>query len=152
MSPAPGSEARLDPWCTVELETGETILFGFATAHPITGGLAWTATSELRELNRARNAAKTMNRRYALGREFDALDVGAEGEEARLAFQVLVGISYEDRDVLADVDRLWLQARKAARHLGVEPPDRTDAATRAFFARHGAAYDALRRGADGSLA
>ena len=72
-------------------------------------------------------------RRYRLGRRFDPIDVGAEGEEARLAFQLLIGVDYEDLDELVEVDRRWLQAKKAARHLGVEPPVRTDAATRTFF-------------------
>jgi hypothetical protein len=140
------SEAQLDPWCVVPLDIGEPVLFGFALSHPVTGGLGWTVTSELLELNRAGNGAKTMSgRRYRLGRRFDPLDVGAEGEEARLAFHLLIGVDYEDLDELVEVDRRWLQAMKAARHLGVEPPIRTDAATRAFFNRHQAAYFALRQ-------
>jgi hypothetical protein len=129
----------------VPLDTGDEVLFGFALSHPVTGGLGWTATSELVELNRAGNGGKTLSgRRYLLGRRFDPIDVGAEGEEARLAFQLLIGVGYEDMDELVEVDRRWLQAMKAARHLGVEPPIRTDAATRAFFETHQAAYFALR--------
>jgi hypothetical protein len=145
-SAEPASEAHLDPWCHVGLHTGETVLFGYAKAHPVTGGLAWAVTSELVELNRARNGARTMSRRsYVLGRRFDAIDVGAEGEEARLAFELLVGRDYERADDLVMVDRLWLAARKAARQLGVEPPARTNVATRAFFDRHIKAYSAVRQ-------
>jgi len=140
-------DAHLDPWCVVPLEVGGSILFGFALHHEATGGLAWLSSSELLELDAAAGRARTFSgRRYLLGRRFDPLDVGAEGEEARLAFELLIGVNFEDQDELVEVDRRWLQARKAARHLGIEPPDRKDVATRTFFHQHGAAYLAFRNG------
>jgi hypothetical protein len=139
-------DAHLDPWCAVPLETGETILFGYALHHAETGGLAWLGSSELLHLDAAVGRARTRSgRRYLLGRRFAAIDVGGEGEEARLAFQLLVGVDFEELDDLVEVDRRWLQAKKAARHLAVAPPARTDAATRAFFREHGAAYLAVMR-------
>ena len=103
-------------------------------------------TSELLEMNRARNGAKTQSgRRYMLGRQFDAYDIGNEGEEARLAFELLVGICYERADDLKEVDRTWLTALKAARHLGVEPPARRERDITEFMRSHSDAYLQLRR-------
>ena len=144
MRSGPDGEAHLDPWCVVPLDVGGDVLFGFALSHPVTGGLGWTVTSELLELNWAGNGAKTMSRRYLLGRRFDPLDVGAEGEEARLAFDLLIGVAFEDLDELVEVDLRWLQAMKAARHLRVEPPLRTAASTLEFFKRHAELYFAIR--------
>jgi hypothetical protein len=128
------------------METGGSILFGFALHHAETGGLAWLSSSQLVDLKEAAGRARTLSgRRYRLGRQFDPLDVGGEGEEARLAFALLIGVDYEDLDELLEVDRRWLMAMKAARHLGVEPPIRTDAATRSFFKTYGEAYFALRQ-------
>jgi hypothetical protein len=139
-------DAHLDPWCEVPMETGGSVLFGFALHHAETGGLAWLSSSQLVDLKEAAGRARTMSgRRYRLGRRFDPLDVGAEGEEARLAFALLIGVDFEDLDDLVEVDRRWLQARKAARHLGLEPPIRTDAATRSFFETYGEAYVAIRQ-------
>jgi hypothetical protein len=139
-------EAHLDRWCAVGLDTGEVVLFGFAKTHPVTGGLAWTVTSELLEMNRARNGAKTQSgRRYMLGRQFDAYDIGNEGEEARLAFELLVGLCYERADDLKEVDRTWLTALKAARHLGVAPPARRECDITKFMRSHIGAYLQLRR-------
>ncbi len=139
-------DAHLDPWCEVPIETGGSILFGFALHHESTGGLAWLSSSELLELDAAAARARTFSgRRYLLGRRFDPLDVGGEGEEARLAFQLLIGVDYEDQDELVEVDRRWLMAMKAARHLQVAPPLRTDSATRSFFKTYGEAYFALRQ-------
>ena len=146
MTVEPEWDAHLDPWCVVPLETGESVLFGFALHHEATGGLAWLSSSEVLELDAAAGRARTFSgRRYLLGRRFDPMDVGGEGEEARLAFELLIGVDFEDLDELVEVDRRWLQARKAARHLGVEPPSRTDAATRAFVDKYQGAYFALRK-------
>jgi len=146
MTVEPDFDAHLDPWCVVPLDAGGSILFGFALHHEATGGLAWLSSSEVLELHAAVGRAQTFSgRRYRLGRAFDPIDVGAEGEEARLAFQLLIGVVYEDLDELVEVDRRWLQAMKAARHLGVQPPIRTDAATRAFVDKYQAAYFALRQ-------
>ena len=139
-------DAHLDPWCEVPMETGGSILFGFALHHAETGGLAWLSSSQLVDLKEAAGRARTLSgRRYRLGRRFDPLDVGAEGEEARLAFALLIGIDFEDQDELVEVDRRWLMAMKAARHLQVAPPVRADSATRYFFKTYGEAYFALRQ-------
>ena len=51
-----------------------------------TGGLAWLSSSEVLDLQEASGRGVTRSgRRYLLGRQFKAIDVGAEGEEARLA-------------------------------------------------------------------
>ncbi len=139
-------DAHLDPWCLVPLEDDSEILFGYAHKHPETGGLAWLTSTEVVHLSPSgRRATTRSGRRYRLGRRFNAVDVGAEGEEARLAFELLVGRDDADADELVEVDRRWLMARKAARHLGLEPPARTDAATRGFFENHGDTYVAVRR-------
>jgi hypothetical protein len=146
MTGALTADALLDPWCEVPMETGGTILFGYAVYHSETGGLAWLSSSSVVDLDEAAGCARTLSgRRYQLGRAFDPLDVGAEGEEARLAFQLLIGVEYEELDELVEVDRRWLMAMKAARHLQVAPPIRTDAATRSFFDKHMEAYFALRQ-------
>jgi hypothetical protein len=139
-------DAHLDPWCEVPLDTGGTVLFGYALHHEETGGLACLSSGEVRDLDvAARRGTTRSGRCYRLGRPFDPVDVGAEGEEARLAFHLLIGGAFEDRDDLDEVDRRWLMARKAARHLGVEPPVRTDAATRSFIETHRDAYVPLRQ-------
>lgn len=146
MTGSPGADAHLDPWCVVALETGGSILFGYALHHATTGGLAWLASSELLALDVAAGRGTTRSgSRYLLGRRFEPNDVGGEGEEARLTFALLIEVDFEDLDELVEVDRRWLQARKAARHLGVEAPIRTDAATRAFFDRYKDSCFALRR-------
>jgi len=139
-------DAHLDPWCIVPLQDGTQILFGYALVHEATAGLAWTNSSELLELDIAVQRAVTRSgRRYQLGRRIDAVDIGGEGEEARLAFQLLIGPAFEEAGALSEVDRLWLMACKAARHLDVEPPTRTQSSTRDFFNRQAAAYVSIRR-------
>jgi hypothetical protein len=138
-------DAHLDPWCVVPLADGTWILFGFALEHAATAGLAWTSSSELLELDRATGRGGTRSgRRYLLGRRFEAIDVGAEGEEARLAFGLLIGDAFEHAAAIREVDRMWLASRKVARHLEVQPPVRRPADIQAFVARHAAAYVRLR--------
>ncbi len=139
-------DAHLDSWCVVPLTDGIRILFGYALAHEETDGLAWMSGSELLEHDLAAGRAVTRSgRHYLLGRRFEAVDVGAEGAEARLAFVLLIGLGYEGMADLHEVDLRWLMACKAARHLGIEPPSRTEAATRDFVDRHAEAYFAVRR-------
>jgi hypothetical protein len=61
------------------------------------------------------------------------LDVGAEGEEARVAFDHLLGRDYEGMDELWELDWHWVACRKMARHLSLEPPGRRSADVRAFI-------------------
>ena len=144
------SSASLDPWCLVPTVDGATLLFGFALQHPRTGGLGWLLSTQVLELEEEDGRAVTRSgRRYTLGRRFDPVDVGAEGEEPRLAFDLLVADKFEDMDLLREVDRSWLMACKAARHLSVGKPARTRAAVAGFFANHGEAYLQLRRGSGG---
>ncbi len=141
-------DAQLDPWCSVPMEDGTTVLFGFAVWHEKTGGLAWMSSSELLELDVHRGSAVTFSkRRYGLGRRFLPLDVGAEGDEARWAFELLVIAGYEDAAKLRHLDRMWLTARKAARHLKLSPPSRTGTAIAEFFDRNGDAFVAARAAA-----
>ena len=146
MTAAPIVDAHLDPWSPVPLATGETILFGFALHHAETGGLSWMSSSELLELDIPAGRARTRSgRRYQLGRRFDAVDVGGEGPEARAAFELLIGDVADDMARLRNLDALWVSACKAARHLGVAPPDRKVPDITAFSDRNAAAYLALRR-------
>jgi hypothetical protein len=144
VSGAESWDAHLDPWCLVPLTDGETILFGFALVHPSTGGLAWLTTSEVLQLDEAAGRAKTRSgRRYRLGRRFNPLDVGAEGEEARATFELLVGEEFDGNDKLQNVDRMWLTACKAARHLRMVSPPRRGADVYPFLQQHAAAYEAV---------
>jgi hypothetical protein len=141
-------DAFLDPWCIVPMTDGTKILFGFALIHAKTGGLSWMSSSELLQLDLQAGSAVTYSRRhYRLGRRFEAVDVGAEGDEARWAFELLVFAGYEDAEKLRRVDKLWLTVGKAARHLKLERPPRTGPAIEAFFDRHGAAFEVARAAA-----
>ena len=140
------TDAVMEPWCLVELFDGTHVLFGFALTHSVTRGLAWTRSTEVLELDCERGRAVTgSGRQYRLGREFDLLDLRSEGEEARVAFELLLGDTTETMDALREFDRSWLSACKAARHLGVQEPARTVAAVEAFTASFLRRYMALRR-------
>ncbi len=139
-------DAQLDPWCVVPLDTGETILFGFATIHPATGGLSWTISTELLHLRASQDGARTRSgRRYRLGRRFEALDVGAEGEEARLAFALLAERDFDEADELRRFKAHWVSACKMARHLGLAPPMRRMEDVRTFLSTYGESYLAKRQ-------
>ena len=139
-------EAHLDPWCLAQLDDGTRVLFGYAHAHPETGGLAWLSSSEVLELHLHAGSATTRSgRRYRLGRRFDSMDVGAETAEARLAFDLLLGSGFDGLDELRELDRTWLSACKAARHLDLPIPARTVSAVREFVKLQLPRYIALRR-------
>ena len=140
------SRACLDPWCLVPTVDGETLLFGFAIRHPDTGGLGWLLSTEVLELEADHGRAVTRSgRRYTLGRRFDPVDVGAEGEEPRLAFDLLAANAFESMESLREVDRDWLMACKAARHLAVDKPVRSQVGVAKFIADYKATYLKLRR-------
>ena len=144
-APDGAPDANLDPWCTVPLTSGETLLFGYALQHPDTGGLAWLASTEVLELDPVACSARTRSGRlYALGRQFEPMDIGAEGEEARLAFDHLASGEFEGMARLIALERYWVTCRKMGRHLGVEPPSRRLANVQAFIRIHGEAYRQLR--------
>ncbi len=140
-----GAIAHLDPWCIVPITSGESLLFGYALWHPTTAGLGWMTSTELLELDAAAGIGRTRSgRRYTLGRRFEAMDVGAEGEEARAAFEHLLGSEFEGMKRLWEMDRQWVASQKVARHLRVPPPARRPADVKTFLDRHLVAYVALR--------
>ena len=140
------TEAHLDPWCLVELGTGENVFFGFALSHPQTGGLSWLNSTEVLELDIAAGRARTASGRvYRLGRRFDPVDVSAEGEEARTAFELLLRPEFEEIDTLLELDRSWVSCCKAARFIGITPPLRTRSAVARFMKQHLDTYIELRR-------
>lgn len=54
----PASDTCMDPWCVQPLVDVMQVLFGFATRHPVTGGLGWTRSSSTEILDAtARQAA-----------------------------------------------------------------------------------------------
>ena len=140
----------MDPWSPVPLEGGGCVLFGYAAFHPSTGGMSWVRSSEVVELHHAGGCALTKSgRSYSLGRLFLPRDVVAEGEEAWLAFLMLVGRSYPDHMSVPgtrEIDAQWLAARKMSRHLGVDAPTRHPASIGPFMVHHRPAYTALRIG------
>lgn len=141
----PGCDARLHPWCLVPVKTGENHLFGFAMFHPQTGGLSWMVSSELLELDPALDRARTRSgRRYLLGRRFEPIDIGAEGEEARLAFVGLIGKDFAGAAALRQLEDQWVVACKMARHLGLAPPPCRSSDIRQFLFARAAAYFATR--------
>lgn len=141
----PSIDAVLDPWCEVPLHWGARILFGFALWHPTTGGLGWTMSTPIMELDETAGRAKTLSgRRYSLGRRIEPEDIPDEGEEAWLAFDLLLG---SDTDELVPpisaepgLEQRWVTACKMSRHLKVPAPGRSPRAVDAFVERHGANY------------
>jgi hypothetical protein len=137
--------AEMDPWLLVEVH-GEDCLFGFAKWHPTTGGLSWTRSTPIIELDETAGRARTASGRvYALGRaiEFEELD-----EEASLAWCLVAGaVSMPEAARWRGVR--WLTARKMARHLGTVAPPRSDPeAVEKFLEAHRERYLSLRRGWD----
>jgi hypothetical protein len=125
----------LNPWCLVPVDGGEHVFFGFAVRHEMTGGLAWLVSTEVEELDENTGRARTRSgRRYELGRRFEPKDVADEGDEAAVAFQVLVpeGRRYASL-VVNPFDVCWVTCCKAARHLGLPPPARNAADVEAFL-------------------
>ena len=126
------------------------MLFGYAALHPGTGGMSWSRSSEIVGLDRAGGSARTESgRSYRLGRRFRPGNVADEGEEAWLAFLMLVGRAYADHVTIPgarDTDARWLAACKMSRHLGIDAPSRHPASVGTFMGRHMQFYMALRSG------
>ena len=149
-------DAYLDPWCAVPLIGGDDVLFGFALAHPTTGGLGWLVSTPVRSLDRKRRRAVTASgRRYRLGRRIALRDIPGQGEEAWLAFDLLVGADAADLDAVPPIsadpaaDRQWVAACKMARHLCLAAPSRAPREVEAFISENLHAY--LRRRAAAKL-
>jgi hypothetical protein len=58
-------DAHLGPWCLAPLETGVSMLFGYALHHERTGGLAWLSSSEVLELRARSGRARNRSGRRA---------------------------------------------------------------------------------------
>lgn len=138
-------DAHMDPWRAVELVTGHCVLFGFAWRHPKTGGLSWLRSTPLLHLDVLERRAVTQSgRRYALGRQLEAEDIPAEGEEAWVAFQLLLGGDIRAGAVPAIAvdpweDARWLTAQKMARHLRLPPLPRASGPVTRFLEQYRAA-------------
>lgn len=139
------ANAHLDPWmvfCQCPGGDGSPcalFLFGFALHHHRLLGLGWVRTSPVLFLRPEDGRALTASgSRYALGRPVSAPhDLDQEG---RVAWDCLV------REAAGDLERRWLDARKAARWLGVEAPALDEAAVAAFEAEQVPRYVAWRAG------
>lgn len=152
--PQPDFDAVLDPWCLVPLQDGEDVLFGYALSHPGTGGLSWLVSTPIRDLNPRRDRAVTASgRRYRLLRRIELEDIPDEGDEAWVAFDLMLGGDVADIDAVPPIsadppaDTRWVAACKMARHLGLAPPQRSPKNVEAFIAAHLSTY--LRRRASG---
>lgn len=140
----PSGAMVLDPWCVVEIG-GRRHLFGFAEEHPVTGGLSWLRTSRVERIDEAAGTAVTESGSvYRLGRRIEAREI--DDEEALVAKELLVD-RWPDSEAEGGRAGRWLTARKVARHLGVEPPSRSEAAVDAFLGEHKGAYLRKMRGA-----
>ena len=143
-------DAYMDPWCVVPLITGDHILFGFAIEHAATGGLSWVRSTPIRYLNEDAGRATTASgRHYKLGRRIDPEGIPMEGDEAWLAYDLLISPDADD-DVVPPLsadsqrDAEWIAACKMARHLRVTLPVRAPVAVQEFMRLHTEAYLALR--------
>ena len=127
------SDAHLDPWCATPFDGGETLPIGFSLRHPRTGGLGWLVSTEVEEPDfDAGRAGTRSGRRYRLGRRFDAVDFGGEGDEAGTAFRYLLEGDFDGFGALRALDKLWLVSCKASRHLGLQHPPCRSADVRTF--------------------
>lgn len=144
--------ARMDPWCSVEIDGGAEILFGFAVEHEATGGLSWVRSSPVVWfLDDCRRAQTQSGRRYSLGRRIDLNRLPTE--EARFAFAILVAPYLDDPDIAPPVAgnlhaaERWLIACKMARHLKTEtPPLSNPDAVNEFIVTNMERYGFLRLG------
>lgn len=141
------ADAVLDPWCTVDVTARSRVLFGFAHRHPVTGGLAWTRSTPVVELDEVAGRALTRSgRQYELGRRIEPHRIPELGMEAWLAYGLLLGRHAFGRDevppISADPDRegRWITACKISRHLGVDAPPQVPSDVDRFLSRHFSAY------------
>jgi hypothetical protein len=150
MAKSRGVAARMDPWCMIRLDPQTRILFGFATYHPCTLGLSWMHSTPVRHYSESGGTAYTESGRvYSLGRRFLAQNLPAEGIEAQLAYELLIGRAADELVPAVEIDPLidglWLTACKMARHLKMASPARTPDQIIEFLNRNGPTYAALRR-------
>lgn len=143
-------DAEMDPWCTVFLDNEQTILYGFCTRHPATGGLSWTHSTPIQMLDEANGRAQTISgRRYKLGRRINAEDIPSESEEGWIAFDLMLSAhsAIELPAISAEPgnDSLWVTSCKVARHLGIAPPRRVPREVEDFMDRNLNRYLELKR-------
>jgi len=135
--------AHMDPWCVLESSRG-LVLFGYCITHQSLGGLAWSCSSPIVDLDEQDGWAATQSGRvYKLGQKVHLVDMGSA--EALCAAALLLGLDVglsQSELVLAED---WVRACKAARWLGLEPPPRVRREVDAFLAQHGNAYLDLRQ-------
>jgi len=143
-------DARMDPWCAVALANGDSVLFGFALLHPITGGLAWTRSSAIVTLDAVKGRAATQSGRlYGLGTSVELAAIPSLGLEPWLAFDLLIGQRLADAWAVPPIsadperERRWVTACKMARHLNLATPSFTPAAVNDFLATYQEAYACL---------
>ena len=116
------ADAYMDPWCVVSVITGERLLFGFAVRHPATGGLSWVRSTPIRHLDEVTGCAITESGRpYALGRRIEPEKVPLEGEEAWLAFDLLIGADAVGRRSRAIDQRGRFARRRVDRRMQNRP-------------------------------
>ena len=141
------ADALIDPWCTLEIAAGKHVLYGYAIHHSFTGDLSWVASTAIHWIaSDARRAVTVSGRRYELGRRIKPVDIPSEGEEAWLAYDILLGDHVVDRDAVPrlsvdrESDSAWLTACKIARHLYVATPGRALLAVDSFLKNHEKKY------------
>ena len=129
----------MDPWSLILVEDFEC-LFGFAAYHNGTGGLSWTRSSPVVQLDEARGRARTESGRlYELGRRTEPS--AFQDLECLAAFLLLVEIQGSCSHELRALGR-WLTTCKMARWLGLQPPSCDPAEVEQFLTAHGKAYRA----------
>jgi hypothetical protein len=145
------TDACMDPWCVIRMLTGDDILFGFAIRHPRTGGLSWLRGTPIQHLDDvSRGATTASGRHYRLGRRIELEDIPWEGEEAWLAFDLLVRPQADHDEAVAmlsahpEHDAQWVAACKMARHLRIDAPSRIPVLVQRFIQRYLSSYFELR--------
>jgi hypothetical protein len=141
------ADALIDPWCTLEIAAGKHVLYGYAIHHSFTGGLSWVVSTAIYWIaSDARRAVTASGRRYELGRRIEPADIPLEGEEAWLAYDILLGDHVVDSDAVPrlsvdrKLDSAWVTACKVARHLDVAAPGRGLLAVDSFLKDHEQKY------------
>jgi hypothetical protein len=141
------ADALIDPWCTLETVAGKHVLYGYSLHHSFTGGLSWVASTPIHGIaSDAGRAVTASGRRYELGRRIEPAEIPSEGEEAWLAYDILLGDHVVDRDAVPrfsvdrKLDSAWVTACKVARHLDVAAPGRALLAVDSFLKDHEQKY------------
>lgn len=137
-------DASLDPWTIVEYR-GADCLFGYATYHNALGGLAWSRSTAIMQLNSVQGRALTESgRQYSLGRRANPSEL--DELEPRLALVLLTDQSHmsvsEEKHAI-----LWLSCRKWSRWPRISAPtyESNVAALVGWLSEYEAAYRTARK-------